>query len=315
MERGRIDSEPRGGRDREVGRTPGNEAEFAYWLRNMLVDHRFTPEEAASATALRVDEVQEVARRLGFEPEAGPHQKADEPLRVRPYPGGRHPRIGFLDGAVHPQRETKVSVFTPWDPISYVVADVPEAIWSNLGLLYLAHTHVPTLWTQQSIELEAREWSRCRDGSLQGRRRLPNGIEFGTLVRPTVTAVRMAMWLKNGTGARLTDLRVQNCVMLGRAAGFTEPSNENKVFSPPYAACRSAGGDRWVITAWEPCDRLWGNPPCPCMHSDPKFPDCGPGETRRLRGWLSFYEGRDIRGEFRRIDGTGWRRTPREQEP
>jgi dienelactone hydrolase len=49
----------------------------------------------------------------------------------------------------------------------------------------------------------------------------------------------------------------------------------------------------------------------PCLHSDPKFPDCGPGETKRLRGWLSFYEGRDIEGEFRRIDRTGWRQADR----
>ena len=68
-----------------------------------------------------------------------------------PYPGGRHPRIGFLEGAIDPQRETKLSVFTPWHDSSYVVADVPEAIWSNLGLTYLAHTHIPTIWTAQKI--------------------------------------------------------------------------------------------------------------------------------------------------------------------
>src|SRR6202008_264781 len=78
-------------------------------------------------------------------------------LLVLPYPGGRHPRIGFLAGAVRPQRETKVSVFAPWDETSYVVADVPEAIWSNLGLTYLAHTHVDTVWTKQQIELEPLE--------------------------------------------------------------------------------------------------------------------------------------------------------------
>ncbi len=44
-----------------------------------------------------------------------PRRKAGEPLLVRPYPGGRHPRIGFLEGAVEPQRETKVSVCSPWD--------------------------------------------------------------------------------------------------------------------------------------------------------------------------------------------------------
>jgi hypothetical protein len=50
-------------------------------------------------------------------------------------------------------------------------------------------------------------------------------------------------------------------VLLKGAEGFREQSNDNKVFSGPYAACRSADGRRWVITAWEPCHRPWGNPP------------------------------------------------------
>lgn len=65
-------------------------------------------------------------------------------------------------------------------------------------------------------------------------------------------------------------------------------------------------GNRWVITAWEPCHRPWGNAKCPCLHSDPKFPDCDPGETVRLKGWLSFYEGADVEAEFKRIEAAGW---------
>jgi hypothetical protein len=212
-----------------------------------------------------------------------------------------------LEGAIDPQRETKISAFTPWTDGGYVVADVPEAIWSNLGLTYLAHTHVPTVWSKQNIELEKLEWTRLPGGELQCERTLPNGIRFGTKVRSTPAAVRMEMWLFNGTPATLSDLRVQNCVMLKGAVGFAEQTNDNKVLESPYAACRNAEGNRWVISAWEPCQRVWANKPCPCLHSDPQFPDCSPGETRRLRGWLSFYEGTDIRGEFRRIDSLGWR--------
>src|SRR5205823_8047365 len=102
-------------------------------------------------------------------------RKPGAPLVVMPYPGGRHPRIGFLDGAVNPQRETKVSVFTPWDERSYVVVDVPEAIWSNLGLTYLAHTHVPTVWSKQGITLPPLEWNRRRNGVFDIIRTLPNG--------------------------------------------------------------------------------------------------------------------------------------------
>jgi hypothetical protein len=117
----------------------------------------------------------------------------------------------------------------------------------------------------------------------------------------------MEMWLTNGTPETLTDLRVQNCVMLKGMAGFEDQTNDNKLFDKPYVAARSRDGRRWVVTAWEPCHRAWANAPCPCLHSDPKFPDCAPRQTRRLRGWLSFYEGEDVRGEFKRIDATGWR--------
>ncbi len=197
-------------------------------------------------------------------------------------------------------------MFAPWDEASYVVADVPEAIWSNLGLTYLAHTHVPTVWSKQGVKLPVLEWNRRDDGSFDIERKLPNGIVFGSKVVPGRDAVRMEMWLTNGTKETLSDLRVQNCVMLKGAPGFDQQTNDNKVFQKPYVAVRSDNGDRWVITAWEPSHRAWGNAPCPCLHSDPKFPDCAPGETQRLRGWLSFYEGTQIDDELKRIDALGW---------
>jgi hypothetical protein len=272
----------------------------------MVWYHRYSVEEISAATGLSADEIAAAEIKFKVSPLFKPYRSAEK-LLVLPYPGGRHPRIGFLGGAVRPQRETKISVFTPWDPLSYVVVDVPEAIWSNLGLTYLAHTHVPTVWTKQDIHLEPLEWNRRADGTFDIERKLPNGISFGTKITPTRDAVRMEMWLTNRTPEPLSDLRVQMCVMLKGAAGFNQQTNDNKVLSKPYVACRNSTGDRWIITAWEPCHRPWANPPCPCLHSDPKFPDCQPGETQRIRGWLSFYEGDDIQAEFRRIDESGWR--------
>jgi hypothetical protein len=282
-------------------RKPANDAELRDWLENMVWHHRFSTEEVSSATGLTADEVAAALKKFNITPDNKPKRPTNAPLLVLPYPGGRHPRIGFLDGAVRPQRETKISVFTPWDENSYVVVDVPEAVWSNLGLTYLAHTHVPTLWTKQNVELPKREWTRRADGTLDIERKLPNGIAFGATVIPARDGVRMELWLTNGTKQPLTDLRVQNCVMLKGAAGFQQQTNDNKVLSKPYVACRSADGKRWIITAWSDCHRAWANPPCPCFHSDPKFPDCAPGETKRLKGWLSFYEGTDIEAEFRRL--------------
>lgn len=288
-------------------RPPKNDDDLKYWLRNMALYHRYDRAEISAATGLSSAAVWQSIEKCCICSEPFPPVRTDCRLLVLPYPGGRHPRIGFLDGAVRPQRETKVSVFTPWDPASYVVVDVPEAIFSNLGLTYLAHTHVPTIWTKQEVELEPLEWNRRNDGTLDIERKLPNGISFGAKVSPAIGEVRMELWLTNGTTETLTGLRVQNCVMLKGAEGFREQTNDNKVFEKPYAAAKSSDGKRWVITAWEPCNRPWGNANCPCLHSDPKFPDCPPGETKHLRGWLSFYEGTDIQAEFQRIEATGWR--------
>src|SRR5262245_22054669 len=240
-------------------RPPSDGADLAYWLRNMSW-HCFSPEEMSDATGLDAAQIKSALRRLGLENDRPPKRLPGAPLRVLPYPGGRHPRTGFLEGAIRPQRETKVSVFTPWDDASYVVLDVPEALWSHFGLTYLAHMHIPTIFDKQGVKLERLEWDRSDPGGvLRIARRLPNGISFGAVVKPGTDAVRMELTLTNGTSETLRDLRVQNCVMLKGAAGFTALTNANKVFQKPYVACRSEDGTKWIITAWYPCDRPWAN--------------------------------------------------------
>lgn len=287
-------------------RLPTSENDLQLWLENMVYHHRYTVADIQAATGLSEDAIGSALNRFGISSTSTP-QPANDKLLLLPYPGGKHPRIGFLEGAVRPQRETKASVFLPWDPLSYVVLDVPEAIWSNLGLTYLAHEHIPTIWDQRGDRLEQLEWMRGNDGSLECERTLPNGITFGVRLTPTSSAVRMEMWLVNGSTEKLSDLRVQNCVLLKFARGFEGQTNDNKVFWGRYAACRNAAGNQWIISAWDPVDRAWGNPECPCLHSDPKFPECPPGQTRRLTGWLSFYSGTDVYDEMLRIESTGWR--------
>jgi hypothetical protein len=291
-------------------RRPASDDELNYWLKNMVWYHHFTNAEITAAMGLTSEEIFTAMKKFNIRPDNRTELNDDSHLIVLPYPGGRHPRIGFLEGAINPQRETKFSVFTPWDRDSYIVVDVPEAIWSNLGLTYLAHTHIDTIWTKKGIILPKLEWKRHPDGTLDIERILPNKITFGVKVKPTKEAVRMEMWLKNGTEQRLTDLRIQNCVMTKMTDGFEQQTNDNKIFTNPYVACRSEDGKRWIITAWENCYNPWGNEKCPCFHSDPKFPDLEPGQSYRLRGWLSFYEGKDIEKEFKRIEATGWRKRP-----
>ncbi|HJZ89327.1 MAG TPA: polysaccharide deacetylase family protein [Gemmataceae bacterium] len=288
------------GRDGANARPARGDADLKDWLANMAA-HKFAASEMGAALGLTADEVTAAIRRLDVKP----IRPTGESLLVLPYPGGRHPRVGFRDGAIRPQRETKVSVFAPWADGGYAVADVPEAILFEPGgkreLLYLAHTHVPTIWDKQGLGLEPLEWTRDKDGFLLFERKLPNKVTFSTRVAPGKDGVRMELAISNGSTEKLTGLSVQMCVMLRGLTGFAERTNDNKVFVKPFAACRDATSKRWVITGWEECARAWGNPPCPCLHADPRVPDCPSGETRKVRGWLSFYEGTDIEAELKRL--------------
>lgn len=292
-------------------RPVADEAERAFWWENMVVYHRFTPGEAAAVLGLSDDAAtRELADRQLDRPGPVPAEP-DGVLTVRPYPGGRHPRLGFLDGAVDPQRETKFSVWAPWSEGGYAVVDLPEAIWFETtgrprSLLYLAHTHVPTIWDAQGVTLPRLEWRREPGGRLSEVRELPNGVRFAMAVVPQGDGVRMELALTNDSPQTLTGLDVQMCVMLGHLRGFAEQTNDNKRFAAPFAAAHDGSGRRWIITAWEHCRRAWGNPPCPCLHSDPRLPDCRSGATVSTRGWVSFYEGNDIEAELARLRETLW---------
>jgi peptidoglycan/xylan/chitin deacetylase (PgdA/CDA1 family) len=290
------------GRDASNTRPAKTDAELAAWLANMKV-HRFAPAEMGAALGITADEATAAIKRL--------HVEAEQ-AAVLPYPGGRHPRIGFRDGAIRPQRETKASVFAPWADGGYAVADVPEAVWFEPApgkpeLLYLAHTHVPTFWDKQGVTLEPLEWTHAKDGSLTLERKLQNKVTLTSKVIPSKDGVRMEFRVTNGGTEKLTGLRVQMCVMLAGLTGFDARTNDNKVFAAPFAAAKDATGKRWVITGWERCGRAWGNPPCPCLHADPVVEDVLPGESRMVRGWVSFFEGADVREELKRLDGVAFK--------
>lgn len=276
-----------------------NDDDLKFWLKNMLIDHGYSRQEAADVLGISEDRISSEASRLSIDLETVPTHS--DHVKIAPYPGGRHPRIGFLDGAIAPQRETKVSVFAPWDHKSYIVLDAPEAIWSNLGLTYLAHTHVPTVWSKQGILLLPQEWKRDGDHHLQISRTLPNGIRFDVDVVALQDHVKFTMSLFNGTELTLSDLRVQMCAMLKGMHGFQEQTNDNKIFRGSFAACHSEDKTKWVIWAWEPIQRTWENPPCPCLHADPQFPDCPSNEAREIRGLFAFYQGTDIDSEIDRL--------------
>ena len=269
-----------------------------YWLENMLVYHQFTWDEVARVFGWGTQEVNEKLQQLLAIRETPPQSLSKGRVRVLPYPGGREVRRGFTDGNIDFQRGTKASVFLPWDRTSYVVVDLPEAIFSQNRLIFLAHTHVPTIWDEQNISIDNVDWTRETDGSLRFERVLPNRVAFGASITPEVGGAGMELWLRNGSSESLTGLRTQICGHLKGAPDFNTQTTTNKIFRAPSVAVHSAGGDRWIIATWKRCGRAWGQPLVPCIHADPVLPDCAPGQTVRVRGRLWFYEGKDIDQEL-----------------
>lgn len=277
---------------------------LAFWLPNMIRDHGYSLEEAAQTCAYwstkdleeRIQELQ-----LDLSPVAPPAPAA--PTKVLPYPGGgRHPRIGFLEGAISPMRGTKISVFTPWPDTGHVVVDLPEAIFSNAGLLYLAHTHVPTIWDMTHKAIENVDWTPASDGGWQNEWRLPNNVRFGATVIPGIASADFHLWLENSSSEPLTELRTQVCAMLKGAQGFNDQSETRCRLEDGVAAMPSNGADRWILIAFERHRRVWQNPKVPCIHSDPLLPDAAPGQRVAVRGRLWFYEGHDVDAEIARAN-------------
>ena len=284
----------------EVAATQQN---LPFWVTNMVRDHGYTLEEAAKTCGYGdMQDLDEHIADLHLELSPAPPPDPAAPVKVLPYPGGRHPRIGFLEGAVSPMRGTKISVFTPWSEGGYVVVDLPEAIFSDLGLLYLAHTHVPTIWDQNHVAIENVDWKSTASGGWQNAWRLPNGIRFGATVTPGVGRADFTLWLENGTTKALTKLRTQVCAMLKGAPGFNAQSETGQRLVDGVAAIQSSNGNRWILIAFEQHRRVWGNPRVPCIHSDPVLPDADPGQRVEDKGRLWFYEGTAVDAEIARAN-------------
>jgi hypothetical protein len=91
-------------------RPPRGETELRAWLENMVWHHHFSDAEIREATGLSQVEIAAALKKFDIRPETKVKRKADAPLLVLPYPGGRHPRIGFLDGAARSGRQRSVSL-------------------------------------------------------------------------------------------------------------------------------------------------------------------------------------------------------------
>jgi hypothetical protein len=81
------------------------------WIENMYVHHAYSMEEMRQVCGVSSSKIEAVIQRNGWKAASGAVRQKDGRLKVLPYPGGRHPRIGFLEGAIDPQRGTKASFF------------------------------------------------------------------------------------------------------------------------------------------------------------------------------------------------------------
>src|SRR5689334_17706645 len=91
--------------DASNARPTKDDADLKYWLLNMR-RHGYSLAEQAQTIGRSEEDTKAAAERLLKPEDKLPVGK--DVVELLPYPGGRHPRIGFLDGAVDPQRETKL---------------------------------------------------------------------------------------------------------------------------------------------------------------------------------------------------------------
>ena len=85
--------------DLAEARPPRNADELRDWLQNMVWQHRFSLDEVQAATGHDPTEVGAALERHNIRDCKSAGAAGGSPLLVLPYPGGRHPRIGFPDGA------------------------------------------------------------------------------------------------------------------------------------------------------------------------------------------------------------------------
>ncbi|QXD23192.1 polysaccharide deacetylase family protein [Opitutia bacterium ISCC 51] len=264
-----------------------------YWVDNMRRFHHYSWGEIADVSGYTVPEIQELAAGFGEVIQPG-----EDKLTLLPYPGGRHPRIGALSSMLDPMRGTKLSIFLPWDKRQYAVLDVPEALFCQLGVTFLGHTHVPTIWDKDKITIENSDWSMTQAGDYENEWKLPNGMEVRVLVKPLRDSVEMELEVYNGSDVDMEFINGQVYIMLKGAHEFDLQTRDNKVLTDKIAAVHSEDKTRWILTEWDQLRRTWDNPQCPCVHFDPILNPCKVGETVRVKGRIWFYEGTEIPAEY-----------------
>lgn len=212
-----------------------------------------------------------------------------------------------------------------WPSQDYIWLDFPEAIFTNVGLIYLSHINpaAPTVFS----DLPRVPWQTITDG-IECERTLPNSVTFGSrATKRDATTVLLELWIQNGMKEPLKNISLQTCAFLRAIKEFADYTRDNKYVhlpksgwtpyptaieakdeSGPYRIGWRTSGKPFadvsmMITTSNQAERLvamtWltdtlsmvSNPGHPCMHADPKFKDLEPGEKQTIKGLLIFHEG------------------------
>jgi len=212
----------------------------------------------------------------------------------------------------------------PWPSQDYIWLDFPEAIFTNIGLIFLSHVNPP--FPVVFPDLPKVPWQILPNG-IAFERVLSNGIKYGgSVLRREEQVVDLSLYIKNGSTQPLKEIKLQTCAYLRAIKEFADYTLDNKLVHVPecgwmkFDEARKTGIETgrfhlgWrggpksadlpvMITVSAQPERLvamtWyqhtlsmvSNPRHPCMHADPFFPDIEPGQRAEIYGELLFFEG------------------------
>ena len=212
----------------------------------------------------------------------------------------------------------------PWPSQDYIWLDFPEAIFTDIGLLYLSHVNpaFPVCFP----DLPLVPWRHTDDG-LAFERTLPNGVRFGgSIAAADPGIVTLDLFISNESQTPLRNIRLQTCACLRGIKEFSEFTASNKYVRTPaigWSTYEQAGSqpeigayplgfrgegpaiadlpvivtlsneaERLVAMSWYGSTiSLVSNSDRPCMHADPGFSDLEPGQRAEIQGEVLFFEG------------------------
>lgn len=214
----------------------------------------------------------------------------------------------------------------PWPSEEFLWLDMPEAIFTDQGLLYLSHKS-PFFPAVFSDELKTIKW-HYEEGMMFYERMLPMGVSFGINLKTLENGnVSLSLFIENKSDDALGGINLQTCTFLRGIKEFSDFSPDNKfVYTMdhklisinealdsnedggkfhigwreglkgtdlPVIICKSTESEKLIGVSWfDDTYSLISNGIEPSIHADPFFDDLLPGARSEIKGEIFFYEGK-----------------------